>query len=300
MKKLIVGCGYLGTRVAQAWLDDAHEVFALTRSSERASQLRASGIRPVVGDVTSSLNLTDCDELDTVLFAVGFDRTVGNAIQDVYVEGLRRTLDQLPMPPRRFIYISSTGVFAQNEGQWVSEQSACEPTRDGGKACLGAENVLRKHAISQRTIILRLAGIYGPDRLPKLRDVMEGRSLSATPNGYLNLIHVEDAVTIVLAVEQQATTPALLLVSDGQPVSRGAFYSELARLTNSPEPRFEDPCVDSSTARSATTTNKRIDNSELRARVRFAYRYPSYIEGLASIVNEQNDRRDADVGFTSD
>nr|MBC8357251.1 SDR family NAD(P)-dependent oxidoreductase [Planctomycetota bacterium] len=138
------------------------------------------------------------------------------------------------------------------------------------------------------------------DRLPKLRDVMEGRSLSATPNGYLNLIHVEDAVTIVLAVEQQATTPALLLVSDGQPVSRGAFYSELARLTNSPEPRFEDPCVDSSTARSATTTNKRIDNSELRARVRFAYRYPSYIEGLASIVNEQNDRRDADVGFTSD
>ncbi|MBC8353559.1 MAG: NAD(P)H-binding protein [Planctomycetes bacterium] len=111
MKKLIVGCGYLGTRVAQAWLDDAHEVFALTRSSERASQLRASGIRPVVGDVTSSLNLTDCDELDTVLFAVGFDRTVGNAIQDVYVEGLRRTLDQLPMPPRRFIYISSTGVL---------------------------------------------------------------------------------------------------------------------------------------------------------------------------------------------
>ena len=153
MKKLILGCGYLGRRVAQAWLDDGQQVLAVTRSAERARVLESCGIRPLVGDVTESLDLSDCGKIDTVLFAVGFDRTAGKAIRDVYVEGLRRTLDQLPMLPRRLIYISSTGVFGQNEGQWVDEQSACEPVREGGRACLAAEQLLRQQTIGPRTTI---------------------------------------------------------------------------------------------------------------------------------------------------
>ncbi|MEO8493828.1 MAG: SDR family oxidoreductase [Planctomycetota bacterium] len=283
MKKLILGCGYLGRRVAQAWLAGGHEVLALTRSAGRASELEASGIRPLVGDVTSSLDLSNCDDIDTVLFAVGFDRTAGKAIRDVYVEGLRRTLDRLPAPPRRFIYISSTGVFAQNDGQSVDEDSPCEPVREGGKACLAAEQLLRQHAIGERAIILRLAGIYGPDRLPKLDDVIAGRPIAASANGYLNLIHVEDAVQIVLAAEAQLSPPELLLVSDGHPVLRGDFYRELARVTNSPEPRLEQPPRGSSTAGRAST-DKQIDSTRLRERLRFTYRYPSYLEGLASIA----------------
>ncbi len=201
MKKLILGCGYLGRRVAQAWLEAGQEVLALTRSSQRAEQLAANGIRPIVGDVTSSLDLRDCADIDTLLFAVGFDRKAGKPIRDVYVEGLRRTLDQLPALPRRFIYISSTGVYSQNDGQWVNEQSPCEPVREGGKACLAAEELLRQHPVGQRAIILRLAGIYGPDRLPKLQDVIAGKPIAATANGYLNLIHVDDAVQIILAAE---------------------------------------------------------------------------------------------------
>lgn len=280
MKKLILGCGYLGRRVAQAWLDRGQEVLALTRSAERASELASSGIRPIVGDVTNSLDLSDCHEIDTLLFAVGFDRTAGKAIREVYVDGLRRTLDQLPMPPRRFIYISSTGVFAQNEGQWVDEHSTCEPVREGGKACLDAEQLLRQHTIGRRAIILRLAGIYGPDRLPKLKDVIAGKPITVPPNGYLNLIHVDDAVQIVLAAEEQLSPPELLLVSDGHPVLRGDFYRELARVTNSPPPRFEDPSAVTPTAGRAST-DKRIDSTLLRERLRFRYRYPSYVEGLA-------------------
>ncbi|HUG69781.1 MAG TPA: SDR family oxidoreductase [Pirellulaceae bacterium] len=285
MKKLILGCGYLGRRVAQAWLADGQEVLALTRSSQRASELEAGGIQPIVGDVTSSFHLSDCGDIDTVLFAVGFDRTAGKGIRDVYVEGLRRTLDQLPMPPRRFIYISSTGVFAQNDGQWVDENSACEPVREGGRACLAAEALLRRHPIHQRAIILRLAGIYGPDRLPKLQDVLSGKPIPASANGYLNLIHVDDAAGIVLAAEQQAVAPELLLVSDGHPVLRGDFYRALARLTNSPEPRFADPHVESS-SRQRGSTDKRINSSKLRERLQFAYRYPSYVEGIAEIVGD--------------
>ncbi|MDA1054335.1 MAG: SDR family oxidoreductase [Planctomycetota bacterium] len=283
MKKLILGCGYLGRRVALAWLDAGQEVLALTRSSQRAAELAANRIRPIVGDVTSSFELRDCDEIDTVLFAVGFDRTARKAIRDVHVEGLRRTLDQLPVLPRRFIYISSTGVFAQNDGQSVNEQSPCEPVREGGKACLAAEDLLQQHSIGQRTVILRLAGIYGPDRLPKLQDVIAGRPIAASANGYLNLIHVDDAVQIVLAAEDQLEPPELLLVSDGHPVLRGDFYRELASMTNSPEPRFEDPLAGSSSA-GRGSTDKRIDSTLLRERLRFTYRYPSYVEGLAGIL----------------
>ena len=286
MKKLILGCGYLGRRVAQAWLEVGHEVLALTRSAKRADAFAACGISPIVGDVTSSLDLTDCDDLDTVLFAVGFDRSAGKAIRDVYVDGLRRTLDQLPSLPRRFIYISSTGVFAQNDGQWVNEQSICEPVREGGQACLAAEELLRQHAMTSRTIILRLAGIYGPDRLPKLRDVIAGKPIVASANGYLNLIHVEDAVQIVLAIEQQLTSPELFVVSDGHPVLRGDFYRELARVSDSPPPRFDEPLADSSTAFRAST-DKRIDSSRLRERLRFTYRYPSYVEGLVNLLADR-------------
>ncbi len=283
MKKLILGCGYLGRRVAQAWLEAGQEVLALTRSSQRAEQLAANGIRPIVGDVTSSLDLSDCADIDTVLFAVGFDRKAGKPIRDVYVEGLRRTLDQLPALPRRFIYISSTGVYSQNDGQWVNEQSPCEPVREGGKACLAAEELLRQHPVGQRAIILRLAGIYGPDRLPKLQDVIAGKPIAATANGYLNLIHVDDAVQIILAAEEQLTPPELLLVSDGCPVLRGDFYRELARVTNSPEPQLEDPASDSSTAARAST-DKRIDSTQLHERLRFTYRYPNYVKGIADCV----------------
>jgi len=283
MKKLILGCGYLGSRVAQAWLASGWEVLALTRTSQRAEELAAVGIRPIIGDVTGSLDLRDCEDIDTILFAVGFDRAAGKQIRDVYVEGLRRTLDELPMPPRRIIYISSTGVFAQNDGEWVNELSPCEPVREGGKACLAGEELLREHAVGRRAIILRLAGIYGPDRLPKLQDVVAGKPIAATANGYLNLIHVDDAVQIILAVEDQLSPPELLLVSDGHPVLRGDFYRELARLTNSPEPRFDDPSADSSTA-DRTSTDKRIDSTLLRERLRFTYRFASYVEGLADVV----------------
>jgi len=281
MKQLILGCGYLGHRVAQTWIASGQEVLALTRSSRRAEELAAIGIRPIIGDVTSSLNLRDCEGIDTALFAVGFDRSAGKPIRDVYVDGLRRTLDQLPMPPRRIIYISSTGVFAQNDGEWVNEQSPCEPVREGGRACLAAEELLQQHAIGGRAIILRLAGIYGPDRLPKLQDVIAGKPLAATAKGYLNLIHVDDAVRIVLAAEEQLSPPELLLVSDGRPVLRGDFYRELARVTNSPEPRFDDPPAGTSTADRAST-DKRIDSTRLRELLRFTYRYPSYVEGLAA------------------
>src|SRR5688572_816560 len=91
---LIVGCGYLGRRVASRWLASGRRVAALTRRN--ASALAALGIEPVVGDVLEPATLRDLPTAATVLYAVGMDRTVGKSMREVYVEGLRHVLDTLP------------------------------------------------------------------------------------------------------------------------------------------------------------------------------------------------------------
>jgi nucleoside-diphosphate-sugar epimerase len=160
MVKLVCGCGYLGKRVARRWMAAGQEVWATTRSGDRAAQLACHGIQPIVVDLTRPFKFpSEMPEIDTVLSAVGFDRSSGQSIHDVSVGGMRNVLQALPSTVQRFIFISSTGVYGQSQGELVDEQSPCEPRRPSGQACLAAERLLAEHALAFRRIVLRLAGI---------------------------------------------------------------------------------------------------------------------------------------------
>jgi nucleoside-diphosphate-sugar epimerase len=225
------------------------------------------------------------------LWAVGHDRRGGKPIEEVYVDGFRHLLDALHADCDRFIYISSTGVYGQREGQWVDEDSRCEPTRAGGQACLAAERNLLASRWSQRAIILRLAGIYGPHRLPRLSELMAGQPLSTDPEGVINLIHVEDAArTVLVAAEASVPLPRVFVVADGQPVARGEFYATLARLAGAPPPRF-DAAAASPRSRGQGGGHKRVSNRRMLCELGVAPRYPSYREGLAAVAEQ--DRTDA-------
>ena len=93
-------------------------------------------------------------------------------------------LEALPDGVQKLIYISSTGVYGDFGGGWVDEESPCQPERAGGQACLAAEQLLAQHAGGAQAIVLRLAGIYGPDRLPYLQALAEGRPLERRPKGF--------------------------------------------------------------------------------------------------------------------
>ena len=121
MAKLIFGCGYLGRRVADTWIESGETVYAVTRTERRADELRSSGIQPIVLDITQPHDQLTIPNVSTVLFAVGFDRTTGKSIRDVYVGGLSRALNLLRA--ERLIYISSTGVYGQTDADWVDESS---------------------------------------------------------------------------------------------------------------------------------------------------------------------------------
>jgi nucleoside-diphosphate-sugar epimerase len=296
MAKLIFGCGYLGSRIAQLWMGQGHTVYALTRSAEKAKMLEAKGVRAIVGDLLASVPLSLPAELGTVLFAVGYDKRSPASIQDVYADGVRRALGCLPDSVERFIYISTTGVYGNISGSEVDEHTPCQPLRAGSIASRHAEQILEASNFHSRALILRMAGLYGPNRIPRSTDLVAGRPIEAPERGWLNLIHVDDAAQIVLLAEQGAPLPRTYVVSDGQPVIRAEYYSELARLLNAPPPKFvEPPGVSPAAARAAS--DKRVNPRRMFAELSPTLQYPSYRQGLAAIVAANPSRKaDWDTG----
>lgn len=282
--KLVIGCGYLGRRVARLWREAGASVVALSRSFGRAEEFSTEGFEPLVGNILQPETL-QLPPARTVLFAVGHDRSSGLSIEQVYVTGLRNVLAALPSPPQRFLYISSTGVYGQVDGEEVTEDSPCRPMREGGLACLAAEQTLRESRFGDRAMILRLAGIYGPGRIPRVADIRAGVPIAAPAEGFVNLIHVDDAARIVVASEQ-LVPPKLYVVSDGQPVERVDYYSELARLIGAPPPSFTPPAPATHVAQRAGS-DKRVSPARLFADMVVTLQFPSYREGLAEIVRSE-------------
>lgn len=279
---LVVGCGYLGARVAKAWVADGCRVFVTTRSASRAAMFEREGFEPILLNIADPIAPDVLPEVQRVLFAVGFDRSDVHSQEQVYVRGLRNVLDALPNSPNPFIYVSSTGVYGQADDSWVDEQSPTEPTRDGGRFCLEAEELLRRHPIGRHSVTLRLAGIYGPDRVPFLQKLRKAEPLPVATEGYLNLIHVEDAVQVVMACSIEAESPQLFVVSDGTPVIRRAYYDEVARILGV-SAIYDPPNATSPRTRRAMGS-KRVKNDRMRKKLGIDLKYPNYERGLAAIL----------------
>jgi nucleoside-diphosphate-sugar epimerase len=280
---LICGCGYLGQRVAQRFLHAEKQVAAVTRKASTADAFQQLGIQPIVADVTDPKSLQNLPGCQTLLFAVGSDRGGPHSIFDIYVQGLRNVLQNLSPQVERVIYISSTGVYAQNDSGWIDESSPAESNREAARACLAAEQVLWESPFANRAIVLRLSGIYGPDRVPQREKIISGEPLATDPHSYLNLIHVDDGVSAVVAASRAATSEKMLLISDDEPVLRGDYYAEVARLYGAGPARFETASPDQ-LAMLRGGSSKRIRNARMKSALQFSLKYPTYREGLAASI----------------
>ncbi|QDV79694.1 NAD-dependent epimerase/dehydratase family protein [Botrimarina mediterranea] len=281
--RIVFGCGYLGRRVALRWRAAGDRVVAVTRSDPTARQFVEQGLEPLVADVTKPETLRGLPQAETLLYAVGYDRSGGPSIQEVYATGLANVLAAAAPSTERVVYISTTGVYGDADGEWIDETTPPAPSRDGGRASLAAEEILGTSPFASRGVSLRLAGIYGPDRLPYLAQLQAGEPIAAPSTGWLNLIHVDDAATTVLAAADQAAPPPIVCVSDGQPPLRSDYYAEVARLIGAAPPTFTDPTADSPRAARAAAS-KRVRSDLLARGLGVSLRYPSYREGLAAIL----------------
>jgi len=281
---LIVGCGYIGSRVGQMLVDAGQDgpVYAMTRQHAKADQLAAMGFEPIVADWTDRRTLAHLPACERVLVAVSYDPRSGISRETSQVGGLRNLLDFIHSDTD-ICYLSTTGVFHQSDGRWVDETSPARPIGEGGIAHLRAESLLHRHRPDGRWAILRLAGIYGPGRIPRVADVIQNRPIDGPYTGFLNLIHRDDAAGAILATWRKPDRPdRLYLVGDDAPVIRSRFYEKIAALTHSPAPIFRKTETPSLSARSGG--NKRIWNRRLRRDLLPQMRFPTYAEGLTDLL----------------
>lgn len=286
-------------RVARGWLNQGDSVYATTRSEKRASELCEIGVKPIVWDWIDgglSPSMAPDAKFDTILIAVSHSAQAGLLPLETHTLGLNHLLRLLEKTgavdvgetQTQWIYTSTTGVFAPtNAGEWVDEESAVCPRRPGSIAALAAEHWLASNVTSDMRVVLRPAGIYGPGRVPRWQSLRDKIPLLADPESYLNLIHIDDLATIVLAISSSKMRSTLYCVSDGQPVRRMEYYEYISRIGDWPPPVFETlECAGLVPIGSRGDGSKRVKNNRIQSELGVRLVYPNYREGLKSLLGE--------------
>lgn len=273
---LIFGCGYTGLRVARLWRQTGQPVYALTR--QRAAFLAEQGIIPLLGDIVQPQQLPSLPAAPFVLYAVGYDRSSGRSMREIYLDGLVHIVQRLSRPCR-FVYVSSTSVYGQTDGSWVDEDSPTEPIDEGGHIVRHAESLLRQHLPG--AIVLRSAGIYGPGRLLRRREQLcQGEAIPGDPERWLNLIYVDDLAQAICLGLHQAPEGSLYNIVDDQPVTRRYYYTRLAELYHAPAPRFSSQAEQRS-------HHRRIRNQRACMQLGWRPQYPSIDVGLPAAITAE-------------
>jgi nucleoside-diphosphate-sugar epimerase len=271
---IIIGCGYLGRRVARLWQDQRKQVIALTRG--RGEELRGLRIEPRIGDVLDEKSLASLPPASTILYAVSLDRASGRSFREVHLNGLLNVIRSGPACTR-FIYISSISVYGQTNGDEVDEMSATQPKEENGRIIREAESLLQQHVPG--AIILRFAGIYGPGRLLRRTAIERGEPLVGDADKWLNLIHVDDGAQAVLAAKERGKAGEIYLIASDQPVRRREFYTATAELLKAPRARFEPLPADDPQS-SNEEANRRIVNRKMRQELGVCLQYADFRSGL--------------------
>lgn len=290
MRVAILGCGYVGLELCRQLRAAGHEVFGVRRSPSGVEAVGVAGGEGVEADVTNSDSLSRVPDADVLVFAASSGGGGVDAAREIYVDGLRTVIDHFAArddSPERLVYTSSTGVYADHEGDWVDEETPADPTTEKTKVLAEAERVAREVA-AERGIdgtVARYAGLYGPGRY-RLERYLEG----PVTEGYLNMIHRDDAAGAVryLLTEDLAHGDVVLAVDD-EPVEKWVFADWLADECGVERPPKRTKAERlgagglSEAARRRVETSKRCSNERLRE-LGYDFRFPTFREGYRAAI----------------
>jgi nucleoside-diphosphate-sugar epimerase len=277
-KLLIIGCGDIGQRLARQLDQNRYAVTGLRRDPPTdlpflqyriCDATRPDQLEPIVNNGNFDvivISLTPAERSDAG-YQLAYVQTCLNL-----VAGLKRYQQQ----PRLVIFVSSTAVYAQNDGSWVDEQSPTEPDSFSGKRLLEAEQIIQKSGLAH--CIVRFSGIYGPGRTRLIEQVKQGRA-SASQH-YTNRIHADDCAGVLAhLIEQQPrqNLASIYLASDSSPAPMFEVVSWMARQLDLGD--FLAP--DAANERG----NKRISNQRLLGSG-YELRYKDFRSGYAELLRE--------------
>lgn len=231
---LIVGCGDIGRRLLPS-LTPVFKVFALTSQPEKAHELRLAGAFPIVGNLDQRDTLKRLTSLASIVIHLAPPNSTGDL--DLRTKSLLSILSQGGRV-RRFVYISTSGVYGDFQGAWVSEVSPTLPTSDRGQRRLHAEQQIRAWAIRAgvNASILRVPGIYASNRLPIERLKAGTPALVDQEDVYTNHIHAHDLAKLIELSIFRGRPQRLINASDNSHLKMGEYFDMVAKYYDLPKP----------------------------------------------------------------
>ncbi len=274
---VIIGCGDIGIALGQRLHAGGHTVYGVRRSPEKLPQY----IKGIGADFTDAAELqyqlaqVAADYVVVTLTPAGFTAA---AYAQCFGDGTHNILAALSsMPPQRLLYVSSTGVYHQADGEWVDEESATKPQQFNGEHILAAEKQVL-HSDIPATIV-RFGGIYGPGRLRLIRNLQQNGTITASKN-FSNRIHRDDCAAMLEHL--------LLLDANG-----GSVADCYLGVDSEPAPlqdvqRYIAQCLglEPTVATGMQTQrggNKRCSNRRIVASG-FEFNYPNYRSGYDALL----------------
>jgi len=286
----IVGCGDIGIRVAKLAAARQITVYALSRGNKIAPDSEVPGIELIHCDLDS---LDSFSELDlkgaVVLYAAP---PPGGGVIDTrirnFLAGLRPGGE-----PAKVLYISTTSVYGDCGNELVTEERSVNPANHTAKRRCDAERRFRKWGIDKRVpvVILRVAGIYGPGRIPMQRILSQEPLLDENEVGYTNRIHADDLAEICLAAIEKGEDGDIFNVCDGEISKMTDYFNTITDLMELPRlpqvPLDEARQVMSPLMFSYMTDSRKISNRKMLEALGIKLKYPTMLEGLKASIAEE-------------
>jgi nucleoside-diphosphate-sugar epimerase len=251
--------------------------------------LRDAGIEPLTADITRPGDLAGLPPAyDWIVNTISSGKGGAEEYQEVYFEGTRNLLRWLaPAPPKKFIHTGSASVYGQTDASQVSETSPAETATPTGQMLLAVEKLLLDAVRGQHfpAVLLRVAGIYGPERGHYLLQYVKGEAaIPGRGERYLNMIHRDDVIGGILAVLKSGRVGEIYNLVDDEPVRQIHFFRWLSETLGKPMPPFV-----SETAAKRGDANRKILNRKLKMELGFTLRYPTFRQGCTAEIQRLQD-----------
>jgi len=284
---LIIGCGDIARRALPA-LGRRYRLCALVPSSDAG--LAASGVEQIEGDLDAPESLARLS--GRARLVVHLAPPAQNGLRDSRTRNLLAALSGPAksgvMLPRRFVYLSTSGVYGDCAGERVDETRDPRPLTERARRRLDAERAVTEWGEREgvEIVILRVPGIYARDRLPLDRLARGTPVLRSEEDVYTNHIHADDLAGIVAAALESARARGAYNANDDSAIKMGDWFDLVADRHGVARPRrvsrAEASRVVPADLLSFMSESRRLSNDRMKAELGVRLRYPTVAEGLAS------------------
>lgn len=287
---LIIGCGDVALRAIPLLKQD-YRVFALVRNPANFARLRAMGVVPLPGDLDDCRSLARIAGLADAVLHLAPPPNAG--VRDKRTRSLLSALSQgqgrRRSLPKRLVYISTSGVYGDCGGAWVSETHPLNAATPRAIRRVDAESQIRVWARRNRVnaCILRVPGIYAQDRLPLSRLQQGTPGIVDSEDSYTNHIHADDLARIAAAALRRGQACRVYHASDDSHLKMGEYFDSVADACGVPRvpriSRAEARRVLPESLLSFMNESRRLTNQRMKQELKVRLRYPTVADMLAAV-----------------